>query len=63
MRMRARAGRNAGQHLRCFDQDGAGAAHRVEQHHARLPAGYAQQAGGEVFAQRRVAGLLRASRA
>src|SRR5580765_3531802 len=49
--------RNASQHLRRFHKDSAGAAHRVEQRHAWLPAAAAQQAGSKVFAQRRCAGL------
>ena len=49
----AQARRIVETHLRRFEQEGAGTAHRVEQWHARLPAGQAQDAGSEVFLERR----------
>ena len=40
-------------YLRRFQQKSAAAAHRIQQWRARLPAGKTQNAGGEVFLERR----------
>jgi hypothetical protein len=47
------ARRHAQRHLGRLDQEGATAAHRIEQRHAGLPATQAQYPGGQIFLQRR----------
>ncbi len=44
-------------HVRRLEQNGAGAAHRVQQRRAGIPTGQQQQPGGEVFLERRRARL------
>src|SRR5690606_14556650 len=50
----AEPGRDVERDLRRLDEEGAAAAHRVDQGLAGLPAGEAEDAGGEVLLQRRL---------
>jgi hypothetical protein len=53
-------GRAVERHLHGFEQEGAAAAHRVDQRHARLPAGHLEDAGRQIFLERRIdAGLAK----
>src|SRR5260221_5379696 len=51
-----RRGRAARRHDAGLDQEGATAAHRIEQRFFRLPAGEHEDAGRQVLAQRRIGG-------